>query len=161
MQAANVLINMDGRVVLSDFGVTANLLEPPKTVQYTRRPTLTLRDICSAADLEQLAIDEQGEFTADVLASSPESWGCTPTSTESVASFQDPGSYGSSGSCQGGGGGCQSAWACQKYLARNTFTGTPCFMAPEVMAATNDPQSAGCADDPNLCHSFPAGLETI
>ncbi|EIE20192.1 kinase-like protein, partial [Coccomyxa subellipsoidea C-169] len=52
--------------------------------------------------------------------------------------------FGGSGS---GGGQFRSAWACQKYLARNTFTGTPCFMAPEVMAATDDCQSYNMAAD--------------
>lgn len=154
MQAANVLVNTDGRVVLSDFGVTANMLEPRTSTPKAASSTLTLREISSVKDLSQLAGKElesapaQPHTDAGVAESSPQ------PDVSPFAGFDCPGIGLASGGAarsseeEGSGGGqFRSAWACQKYLARNTFTGTPCFMAPEVMAATDDcQQSSGWAN---------------
>ncbi|KAK9901349.1 hypothetical protein WJX75_007725 [Coccomyxa subellipsoidea] len=149
VKAANVLVNTDGRVVLSDFGVTANMLEPRTSTPKAASSTLTLREISSVKDLSQLAGKElesapaQPHTDAGVAESSPQ------PDVSPFAGFDSPGiglaiggAARSSEEEGSGGGQFRSAWACQKYLARNTFTGTPCFMAPEVMAATDDCQQS-------------------
>lgn len=208
VQAANVLVNTDGRVVLSDFGVTANMLEPRAATPKAGSSSLTLRDISSVADLGQLVPPEpvpapesaeplespflqhalvspitfvDGMVSAAVEVPSLRGEGSSspsPTGEASCSSgFSPSGDHisglpispmrgsssngyspkgeGSSGSIakEGGSGAGEfgSAWAAQKYLARNTFTGTPCFMAPEVMVAANDCQcSSGCVRSCNL-----------
>ena len=195
VQAANVLVNTDGRVVLSDFGVTANMLEPRAATPKAVSSALTLRDISSVTDLGQLVSPEQasapvsmeppespflqhadvspstslnGVVSASVQVPCPKGKGSSGFSPKAEASGSSgfspsldqssgfsplqgsssnglsPNGEGSSGSIlkEGGDGDGQfgSAWAAQKYLARNTFTGTPCFMAPEVMVAANDCQ---------------------
>ncbi|CAL8470958.1 g10500 [Coccomyxa elongata] len=195
VKAANVLVNTDGRVVLSDFGVTANMLEPRAATPKAGSSSLTLRDISSVADLGQLVPPEpvptpesveplESPFLQHALVSpitfvdgmvsaavevpslrgegssapSPTgeasgSSGFSPSGDHSSgfspmrggsSSGLNPKGEGSTGSIpkEGGSGAGEfgSVWAAQKYLARNTFTGTPCFMAPEVMVAANDCQ---------------------
>lgn len=136
-----MLVNMDGRVVLSDFGVTANLLEPREARQSEKRPTLTLRDIASVDSLDKLAAAEDAQCCSS---------GSSPTAAGLIDAASSIGTP-TSEAC----GSFQSTWACQKYLARNTFTGTPCFMAPEVMAASDDVQGSGYGLPPSpKCWSF-------
>lgn len=143
-----MLVNTDGRVVLSDFGVTANLLEPRASTPKPSSSALTLQEIGSLTDLRLLeepepepspfaAVRLSSPVRADAHEEAESSYG-EPSSSLGASSSRSQGTSLDEGASGSGGGHFRSAWACQKYLARNTFTGTPCFMAPEVMAATND-----------------------
>ena len=67
LQAANVLINQDGRVVLSDFGVTANLERAtPSSLRRISHSQASTSDAAGVAPLP-LGVDTcPGEMTADM-----------------------------------------------------------------------------------------------